>query len=155
MRRLRRHRQGDPLGFGIGEVTAVLGPLLMLTVEASISTVVGSATGSVFTRLTTWLRRVFGREPVTLRLPELSRDQLRALHDLLVEQLVQSQVPDETARAVAERISGRLALGGSEARDRLDEPEATDESGEPDSREEDADRAVGAADPRDEQVSDR
>jgi hypothetical protein len=118
VRRLRRRRRhGDPLGFGAGEVVGVLGPLLMMVVDESVRTVTGSVAGSLFTRFTTWLRRVFRRPRVAARLPELPRDQLRAVHDLVVEQLVKSRIPDETARAVAERIAGRLALGEGDDRD--------------------------------------
>ncbi|MFF3226913.1 hypothetical protein ACFYV7_29245 [Nocardia suismassiliense] len=121
VRRLRRQRRnGDPLGFGVGEIVPVLGPLLLIVVEESIRTVTGAATDSMSARFATRLRQVFRRPAVITRLPELSRDQLRTVHDSIVEELVQSQVPDETARALAERITGRLAI---------DEPDGRDDQG--------------------------
>ncbi|MGW0538177.1 hypothetical protein [Streptomyces sp. NPDC003032] len=112
VRRLRRQRShGDPLGFGIGEIAAVLGPMLMMSVEESFRAVVGGAAGAL---LTSWLQRVFRRPPVAVNLHELPREQVRAVHDLIVEKLVESQIAEEAARAVAERIAGRLALGADD-----------------------------------------
>lgn len=123
VRRLRRRRRnGDPLGFGAGDLVGVLGPVLMLVAEETLRTLTDSAAESLVSRFTTWLRRVFRRPRVTVRLPGLPRDQLRIVHDLLVEQLVKSQIPNETARAVSERITGRLALGaGGDGDDEVSE----------------------------------
>ncbi|MEU2512494.1 hypothetical protein [Streptomyces syringium] len=111
VRRLRRQRRkGDPLGFGAGEVAALLGPLLMAVLDESFRAVAGAAAGAL---VTTGFRRVFRRRATT-RLPALPPDQLRKVHDLVVEKLVESEIPEETARAVAEHISGRLALGNDE-----------------------------------------
>ncbi|MFB7168097.1 MULTISPECIES: hypothetical protein [Streptomyces] len=129
VRRLsRRRRHGEPLGFGAAEVAGVLGPLLMVAVTGSVTTVTTSVTGSLYARLTAWLRRVPRHPRGVDQIPDLSRDQLRSVHDLIVEQLVRSEIPEATAHAVAERISGSLALGGE--RGRAVQPDAEEENNE-------------------------
>jgi hypothetical protein len=108
VRRLRRRRNGDPLGFNLGEAVGVLGPALMMALEESYRTVVAGATGVL---LGTWLQRLFRREPVVTSLHELPRERLRAVHDLMLDKLVEAGISDDTARVVAERVVGCLALG--------------------------------------------
>lgn len=107
--RRRRRRNGDPLGFNLGEAVGVLGPALMMALEESYRTVVAGVTGAL---LGTWLQRLFRREPVATSLHELPRERLRAVHDLMLDKLVEAGISDDTARGVAERVVGCLALGG-------------------------------------------
>jgi hypothetical protein len=117
MRRLRRRRRhGDPLGFGIETTIAVaVAPLLMIVVEEVVRTVTGTAAESLTSRFVAWLRRVLRRPRPVVHVPVLTSDQLRVVHDQVLAKLLEAQVPEPAARALAERVAGSLAIGAQGA----------------------------------------
>jgi hypothetical protein len=117
VRRLRRRRRhGDPLGFGVETTIAVaVAPLLMIVVEEVVRTVTGTAAESLISRFAAWLRRVLRRPRPVVDVPELTSQQIRVVHDQVLAKLLESQVPEPAARALAERVAGSLAIGAESA----------------------------------------
>ncbi|MFI8193876.1 hypothetical protein ACIF8T_34795 [Streptomyces sp. NPDC085946] len=112
LRRLRRRRtRGEPLGFGTGEIVGVLAAVLWLAVDEAVRSATGQAVQSLSERLRSLLRRLFRRPDPQPELPALTREQLNAVAQVVVEQLTEIGLSPEQAQRLAERVAGRLALG--------------------------------------------
>ncbi|MGF1428246.1 hypothetical protein [Kitasatospora sp. LaBMicrA B282] len=111
-RRLARPgEREDPLGFGLGEVVALLTPLVWEAVQKAAKQAAGKAveqaTTSLLARLRTRLRR--GRQPGAT-LPTFSPEQLTAVHERVEAAARDGGLDDDRARLFADCVIGRLAL---------------------------------------------
>ncbi|MEW2411319.1 hypothetical protein [Streptomyces griseoviridis] len=110
-----RGRRREPLGFGLGEVAALVTPVVWLAVNQTAQRVVGAALDGAAGRARGALRRLSRRPPETVTVPPLSREQLAMVRQLVLEVAAELHLDEERARAVADAVVARLALAGPES----------------------------------------
>jgi hypothetical protein len=139
-----RDRRREPLGFGLGEVAALVTPVVWLAVDQAAQRIVGTWVDNGITRTNTALRRLFRRaasEPVTL--PPLTREQLLLVRESVLTMAARRGLDPERATVIADAVVTRLALvetgadgtpglPGSDAPDRPERPERPDRPDTPD-----------------------
>lgn len=111
-RRLRRQRGSEPLGFGLGEITALVTPAVWLALTEAgkrmgTLTADGAANG-----LKGLLRKVFRRKSGPVRVPIPTSDQQRVIHQLVRESCQERGIEESTAIDVANAVLARLSLDG-------------------------------------------
>lgn len=128
-----RGRRHEPLGFGLGEVAALVTPVVWLAVNQTAQRVVGAALDGAAGRARGALRRLSRRPPETVTVPPLSREQLAMVRQLVLEVAAELHLDEERARAVADAVVARLALAGPESGGRGGpaDPAGPDDSTEP------------------------
>lgn len=125
-----RGRRHEPLGFGLGEVAALVTPVVWLAVNQTAQRVVGAALDGAAGRARGALRRLSRRPPESVTVPPLSREQLAMVRQLVLEVAAELHLDEERARAVADAVVARLALAGPESGGRGG-PAGPDDSTEP------------------------
>ncbi|MGW5202890.1 hypothetical protein [Streptomyces spiralis] len=113
--RLRRgDRSDDPLGFGLGEVTTLLTPVVWLSLDEVARRMVGSAIDGATKSAKRKLRRIFRRSGEPLTVPALTRNQLSEVRRSVMESAVRSGVERRLSEGLADAVVVRLALGTRE-----------------------------------------
>ncbi|WP_205862671.1 hypothetical protein [Planosporangium thailandense] len=105
-----RDRSDEPLGFGLGEIAALVTPVVWIALDEAARKATGAAVGGVGRRLRVWLRRIFRRPAVTRTIPPLTPDQLEAVRLRVLELSTESGMAPAAATALAERVVARLVL---------------------------------------------
>lgn len=121
VRLLRRRRADDPLGFGLSEAVAVVTPVVWLVVDEAFRGVVGAAAVGLAGRIGRLVRRT---PPPSPGLPELSREQLAAVHRRVVEGATRAGLDAPAAGALADGVVARLALDPAERDNPAEEEES-------------------------------
>ncbi|TMR02404.1 hypothetical protein ETD83_12740 [Actinomadura soli] len=117
MRQANDGRGGDPLGFGLSEVTALITPVVLLAVHEACRAAVADVTGRLLPRVTNALDRLRppSRRPTAPpEVPDLDRDQLAAVRRRVRTEAVRRGLPEPDAEALADSVVARLALAGTE-----------------------------------------
>ncbi|MFI5664397.1 hypothetical protein [Streptomyces sp. NPDC051684] len=109
----RRGRR-EPLGFGLGEVVALVTPVVWLAVNQTAQRVVGAALDGAAGRARAALRRLSRRPPEVVTVPPLSREQLLMVRELVLEVAAERGLAAERAEGVADAVVARLVLAGPE-----------------------------------------
>lgn len=110
-----RGRQREPLGFGLGEVAALVTPVVWLAVNQTAQRIVGAALDGAAGKARAALRRLLRRPPETVTVPPLSREQLAMVRQLVLEVAAERNLEEERALTVADAVVARLALAEPEA----------------------------------------
>ncbi|MFF7725358.1 hypothetical protein [Streptomyces sp. NPDC008001] len=116
LRRLgRRNGRREPLGFGLGEVAALVTPVVWLALDEAARRIGGAAVEGAAQGARAVLRKVLRRPPAAVPLPELTRDQLTEVHRRVIETAVQRGLGEERALLIADAVVARLALAAPES----------------------------------------
>ncbi|MFF4191002.1 hypothetical protein [Nonomuraea sp. NPDC001831] len=115
IRRLgRRGTRREPLGFGLGEIAALVTPVVWLVIDEAARRAGTAAVDGAAARTKTVLRKVFRRPAAAVFVPDLSRDELAQVHRRVLETAVEHGLDDSRARLIADAVVGRLALAAPE-----------------------------------------
>ncbi|MFJ4823062.1 hypothetical protein ACIP5L_07240 [Streptomyces bacillaris] len=130
-----RDRRRESLGFGLGEVAALITPVVWLAVDQAAQQIMGTWVDHGIARMGTAVRRLFrrsGPEPVTV--PPLTRRQLRFVHESVLTMAAQRGLEPGRAAVIADAVVARLAVAEAEAdeRPRLPGSDGPEGSGRPD-----------------------
>ncbi|MFE1881683.1 hypothetical protein [Streptomyces diastatochromogenes] len=129
VRRLRQAndgRGGDPLGFGLSEVTAFVTPVVLLAVDEACRAAVAEATGRLLSRALGRLRPPSRRPTLPPEVPDLDRDQLAAVRQRVRTEAVRRGLPEPDAEALADSVVARLVLAGTEGSEPAEGAEQTE-----------------------------
>ncbi|MER5862866.1 hypothetical protein [Kitasatospora sp. NPDC002040] len=113
VRRLNdRVRRSEPLGFGLGEIVALVTPVVWLAADQVAQRAAGAAVDRVAGAAGSGLRRLFRRspEPVTVTVPPLSPKQIVEVRQLVLDLAADRGLDEQLAVTVAESLAARLAL---------------------------------------------
>ncbi|MET8546028.1 hypothetical protein ABZW03_36165, partial [Kitasatospora sp. NPDC004799] len=112
VRRLAGRSRSEPLGFGLGEVAALVTPVVWLALDQVGQRLAGAAVDGAARGLRAGLRKVFrkGSEPVTI--PPLTREQLVEVRQSVLESAAQRGMAEDRASAIADAVVARLVLAG-------------------------------------------
>ncbi|MEU6578661.1 hypothetical protein [Streptomyces sp. NPDC046805] len=132
LRRLSsRGQRREPLGFGLGEIAALVTPVVWMALDEAAHQIVSATVGAAGRRSGTWLRRIMRRPVAAPRiLPPLAPEQLEAIRVRVVELAGESGMESPQAQALGERVVARLVLPGqpgAEATTPASRPPAPDE----------------------------
>lgn len=108
-------RRREPLGFGLGEVAALVTPVVWLAVDQATQKIVGTWVENRVARTGTALRRIFRRsatEPVVI--PPLTREQLALVRRSVLTMAAQRGLEPERAVVIADAVVTRLVLAEPE-----------------------------------------
>ncbi|MDG9681223.1 hypothetical protein QC334_00480 [Streptomyces sp. DH18] len=142
VRRLRgRDRRREPLGFGLGEVAALVTPVVWLALDQAVQRILGTWVDQAITGTGTTLRRLFRRpvsEPVTI--PPLTPEQLALVRESVLTMAARRGLEPERATVIADAVVTRLVLVEAETDgtpelpgpDTPDAPDAPDTADAPD-----------------------
>ncbi|GII84186.1 hypothetical protein Ssi03_21760 [Sphaerisporangium siamense] len=118
VRRLKRSRaRREPLGFGLGEVVALVTPVIWIVLDEvlnkSAESAVTATGGWLKPRLVAVFRRLTGRDPAPRAdpvMPVMTAEQLRAVHDRIKELGAEAGLEAKQAEQVADGVVARLAI---------------------------------------------
>ncbi|MEU3573154.1 hypothetical protein AB0E96_32720 [Kitasatospora sp. NPDC036755] len=110
VRRLAGRSRSEALGFGLGEVAALVTPVVWLALDAVGQKLAGAAVDGAAKGMRAGLRKVFrkGAEPVTV--PPLTREQLAEVRQSVLESAAQRGMAEQRASAIADAVVARLVL---------------------------------------------
>ncbi|MEV6040775.1 hypothetical protein AB0L65_57385 [Nonomuraea sp. NPDC052116] len=106
----RRGSRREPLGFGLGEIAALVTPVVWLMVDEAARRVGNVAVDGAAARTRAVLRKIFRRSAAAVFVPDLTREELAEVHQRVVETAVEHGLGDSRARLIADAVVGRLAL---------------------------------------------
>lgn len=130
VRRLsRRGNRREPLGFGLGEIAALVTPVVWLVVDEAARQVGSAAVNDAAKRTKAVLRKLFRRPAAAVVVPDLTREQLAEVRQRVIETAVDHGLGESRARLIADAVTGRLALAASG--DDAHEPDSLDNGGSP------------------------
>ncbi|MFE3763646.1 hypothetical protein ACFXPI_18000 [Streptomyces sp. NPDC059104] len=111
VRRLRpRGGRREPLGFGLGEIAALVTPVVWLVLDQTARKFAESAADGTVTGTRALLRRVLRRTAGPLVVPPLTPGQLAQVREHVLESASHRGLAVECAEAVADAVVARLAL---------------------------------------------
>ncbi|MFD4657332.1 hypothetical protein ACFWP2_17105 [Kitasatospora sp. NPDC058444] len=100
----------EPLGFGIGEVAALVTPVVWLVLDEVAQRMVATTVDRASQGATGLLRRLFRRPARAAELQPLTREQLVEVRALLLTAGEQRGLPPDLTEELADRVVSRLAL---------------------------------------------
>jgi hypothetical protein len=107
----RRRTAREPLGFGLSEAVAVITPVVWMAVDEACRSAVTASVGGARLRLVGGMRRLLRRPPAeSLTVPELTREQLQAVHRRVREGADRVGLDESAALGLADTVVARLAL---------------------------------------------
>ncbi|WP_345603143.1 hypothetical protein [Pseudonocardia adelaidensis] len=119
VRRLARSGgRREPLGFGVGEIAALVTPVVWLVVDEAAKRAAESAVDGAARGTKALLRRVMRRPAAPVVVPALTREQLREVRQQVRETAEQRGLEPERAAAIADAVVVRMALAAGDG----DEP---------------------------------
>ncbi len=114
-RRLARGaKRDDPLGFGMGEVVAMVTPVVWIAVREAAKRAAASAADGLSTRVRVFLRKKLGRKAPAAPLPHFGPEELAVVRSRVLELAVQGGMKQMRAEQLADCVVGRLALGSAD-----------------------------------------
>jgi hypothetical protein len=110
--RLRRVRPRDePLGFGIDGITALVTPVIWITVN-EVARAFGTTAGDgMFTALSALLRRLLRRKPKAATIPPLTQPQQDKVAEMVQQELLKAKLSPHKAKVIANAIFRELSKG--------------------------------------------
>ncbi|MEU1705372.1 hypothetical protein ABZ478_08205 [Streptomyces sp. NPDC005706] len=130
VRRLGGRGRREPLGFGLGEVTALVTPVVWLAVDQAAQRIVGAALDGAAGRVRAALRTLLRRPAEAVTVPPLTREQLATVRESVLEVAAERGLEEERATTVADAVVARLVLARPEDAD-TDEPAAPADPADP------------------------
>ncbi|GAB3949371.1 hypothetical protein GCM10028832_01480 [Streptomyces sparsus] len=110
----RGGRRREPLGFGAGEVAALVTGVVWLALDQTVRLLGERAADRTLRGTRGLLRRVFRRNAEPARVPPLTPEQLAEVRQRVLEVAAQRGLERERAETVAEAVVVRLVLGTTE-----------------------------------------
>ncbi|MEW1659970.1 hypothetical protein [Streptomyces sp. NPDC093707] len=111
LRRLRRGgRREDPLGFGLGEVAALVAPVVWVALDGAVRRIGDAAGEGAAKGMRSVARRLFRRRSAPAVMPTLTREQLGQVWQLVLETAGQRGLSAQRATTIADAVVARLAL---------------------------------------------
>ncbi|MGK4578980.1 hypothetical protein [Kitasatospora sp. HPMI-4] len=130
LRRLARpSTRQDPLGFGLGEVAALVTPVVWLAVNEAARQLGGEAASGAAKGAKAVARRLLHRREETV-IPALTREQLVQVRQLVLETAAQRGLGEQRASAIADAVVARLALTAPDQEPAAGPPDPTGPAGE-------------------------
>lgn len=114
IRRLGDRRRREPLGFGLGEVAALVTPVVWLAVNQTAQQITAAAVDNAIGRARSRLRVLFRRPAETVTVPPLTREQLADVRNVVLEMAAQRGLEEERATVIADAVVARLVLAERE-----------------------------------------
>ncbi|MFJ1707008.1 hypothetical protein [Kitasatospora sp. NPDC088346] len=124
----------EPLGFGIGEVAALVTPVVWLVLDGVAQRMVAAAADRAAQGVTGTLRRLFRRPVPAVAVPPLTREQLAEVRALVLAAAGQRRLSPGRAEEIADAVVARLALSGEPAASAPPAPEPPAVQGPPTGR---------------------
>ncbi|GAB1331580.1 hypothetical protein ACE1SV_59190 [Streptomyces sennicomposti] len=117
-----RHK---PLGFGFGEVAALVTPVVWLVLDGVAQRTAEATARRISEGVTAMMRRLVPRRrPVAVAaVPPLTREQLAAVHALILATSEQRRLESTLAEALADAVVARLVLADELEAPAVPEPE--------------------------------
>ncbi|MFE9258209.1 hypothetical protein [Streptomyces sp. NPDC006879] len=112
-----RSRRRETLGFGLGEIAALVTPVVWLAVDQAAQRIVGAAVDGTVSRAGSVLRKLLRKSDGPVMVPALTREQLADVRKSVLEMAVQRGLGQERALTIADAVVARLALAGPEDRE--------------------------------------
>lgn len=107
----RRTRRREPLGFGLNDLVPLAMPVVWLALDEVARRGVEAAADSVTSRLRAGIRRIFRRTRAAPRtVPALTREQIAAVRQRVLEKADEAGIRGERAVALADGVIARLVL---------------------------------------------
>ncbi|GAA2973080.1 hypothetical protein [Kitasatospora sp. NPDC006786] len=100
----------EPLGFGIGEVAALVTPVVWLVLDEVAQRMVATTVDRASRGATGLVRRLFRRPARAAELQPLTREQLAEVRALLLTAGEQRGLAPDLTEEIADRVVARLAL---------------------------------------------
>ncbi|MFE1451679.1 hypothetical protein [Streptomyces olivaceoviridis] len=116
-----RSGRREPLGFGLGEMAALVTPVVWLVLDQTARKFAESAVDSSLKGARELLRRALRRNDEPLTLPSLTAGQLAEVRTRVLESASHRGLTVEVAEAVADAVVARLATTSADA-DRREDP---------------------------------
>lgn len=111
VRRLRpQGGRREPLGFGLGEMAALVTPVVWLVLDQTARKCAESAVDGTVRGTRAWLRKALNRTAEPLVIPPLTPGQLAEVRARVLESASHRGLTVECAEAVANAVVARLAL---------------------------------------------
>ncbi|MFK0116374.1 hypothetical protein [Streptomyces sp. NPDC090994] len=114
VRRLSGRGRREPLGFGLGEVAALVTPVVWLVVHQVAQQVAGTVVDSATGRVRSAARRLLRRPAEVVTVPPLTPEQLADVRDAVLETAARRGVEPERAAVIADAVVARLVLAEQE-----------------------------------------
>ncbi|MEV8407208.1 hypothetical protein AB0R12_15720 [Streptomyces niveus] len=128
VRKLGDRGRRESLGFGLGEVAALVTPVVWLAVNQTAQQIVGAAVENATGRAKARLRVLFRRPAEAVTVPPLTREQLADVRKTVLEMAAVRGLEEERATVIADAVVARLVLAEQE-----EDPCAADSTGAADS----------------------
>ncbi|MEV8322255.1 hypothetical protein [Kitasatospora sp. NPDC056731] len=110
VRRLAGRSRSEPLGFGLGEVAALVTPVVWLALDQVGQRIADAAVDGAAKGLRAGLRKVFRKGAVPVTIPPLTREQLVEVRQSVLDSAAQRGLAEQRASAIADAVVARLAL---------------------------------------------
>lgn len=111
VRRLsRKGGRRTPLGFGIGEVAALVTPVVWLVLDGVAQQMMATPVNRASQRVTGMVRRLLRRPAPVAGIPPLTRDQLVEVRALVLSASAQRGLAPERAAEIADAVVAQLVL---------------------------------------------
>jgi hypothetical protein len=121
----------EPLGFGLGELAALVTPVVWLVLDQTARKLAESAVDTSISGTRGWWRRMRHRTEEPLAIPPLTAEQLAEVRTRVVETASRRGLSAEEAEAVADAVVARLALAATDTPpERREDPAGENPSGE-------------------------
>ncbi|MFB8024326.1 MULTISPECIES: hypothetical protein [unclassified Streptomyces] len=106
----RKDGRREPLGFGIGEVAALVTPVVWLVLDGMAQQIATSATNTLTERVTGRMRRLTRRSAPPAVVTELTREQMARVRAQVLAAARQRGFPAERGEELADAVVARLVL---------------------------------------------
>ncbi|MFC4015201.1 hypothetical protein ACFOY2_48865 [Nonomuraea purpurea] len=109
-----RGRRRETLGFGLGEVAALVTPVVWLAVNHVAQRLVETGVDAGAGKARSALRKLLRRPAEPVMVPPLTREQLAEVRESVLEVAARRGLEEERASAIADAVVARLVLAGPE-----------------------------------------
>ncbi|MFH9352849.1 hypothetical protein [Kitasatospora sp. NPDC017646] len=125
VRRLAGRIRSEPLGFGLGEVAALVTPVVWLALDQVGQRIAGAAVDGAAKGVRAGLRKVFRKGAAPVTIPPLTREQLVEVRQSVLDSAAQRGMAEQRASAIADAVVARLALADTGHESAEAEPHGT------------------------------
>jgi hypothetical protein len=106
-----RHRRGrdEPLGFGLGEMTTLVTPVIWITLNEAARDFGTAAGDGMFAGVRALLRRLLRRKPKPATIPPLTEEQRKRIRDAVHRELDRRDIGKQRAIDIANAVFHELS----------------------------------------------
>jgi hypothetical protein len=106
-----RVRRREPLGFGLGEIVALVTPVVWVVLNEAAQRAAGAAVDGTAKGAKRLLRKVFRRRSAPVTVPGLTPDQIAELRARLLAAAAEQGLDGDLAQEIADTVIKRLERG--------------------------------------------